>query len=57
MGSVFSFMVDDGFKRHPIAIHIPPQLNEKYLTRGQEYMLRVKIGDNGILVVEEISNT
>ncbi len=55
-GRVFSVVVSDGFKSYPIPVHVPPELNGENIIRGQEYQMKVTVGDAGILTVTEISN-
>ena len=55
-GRVFSLIVSDGFKSYPIGIHVPAELNNQNIIRGQEYRMKVTVGDAGILIVNEISN-
>ena len=55
-GRVFSLIVSDGFKSYPVGIHVPPALNGENIIRGQEYRMKVTVGDAGVLIVDEISN-
>ena len=55
-GRLFQLKVDDGSRSHQIPIHVPKELNDRNILRDQEYLFKVRVVEQGLLRVDDISN-
>lgn len=53
-GRFFAVLAIEGDNEGPLPLIIPPEFNQFNIQRGQEYRTRVKVGDNGVLVLQEL---
>lgn len=53
-GRFFAVLAVDGNNEGPLPLIIPPEFNHENIQRGQEYRARVIVGDNGVLILQEL---
>jgi hypothetical protein len=54
-GRLFGLRVESGEGDLPLPILIPPDYREMNLQKGQRYRVKVRVGDDGILLVEDLA--
>lgn len=53
-GRFFAVLAVDGNNEGPLPLIIPPEFNHVNIQRGQEYRAKVIVGDNGVLILQEL---
>ena len=56
-GRLFSLKISHADKEWPLPILVPRDYRELNLQKGQRYRLKVKVNDDGLLEVEEMSKS
>jgi len=56
-GRLFSLRTSQGELEFPLPILVPPEYRELNLQKGQRYRLKVRVNDNGLMEVEEMTKS
>jgi len=56
-GRLFKLLVGEGSSSEPVVVFFPPDLNTHNIQRDQEYLMKVEVGEKGVLVVIDLQKT